>query len=248
MAATKAKSTIPASNHPFMTWTGNYQTKINGFIAGPNAPDGEPYFYPRAIKRWNSIVLPAIAALQAEWVPVSTKGTHNSGQTAQFTTDRKKFEKTILRPWNKEFVLYNSAFTVGNRSDIGVLPMVSTQRTSAAQTTEQLFASWKYLGGCVLEFHCSVLQDASKASVPEGKIVQFGYVLVDKAVTGTVQPAPPQSILDCPLQNTSTHALFNFGFGAQNSGKILYMFFRWFDIHNNERSGPWSALYTIQLV
>ena len=233
-------STIPTGNHPFMAWLGNYQTQIHGFITGGLAPDGYPYFYPRGIDRWNTKVTPAITVLQGDWLPVSTKGAHTSAQTKQFTTDKKNFLKNTLRPWNHEFVLYNSAFTVQNRAIIGILPVVSTLRTAAGASDEQLFASFKPIGSCVYEISCKTSHDAKHASCPDGKIVQMAYRVDNRAGAGQAQAAVPLSSADCSLQDVSTHALFTHDFGAANAGKILYVFFRWFDIHHHEKSGPWS--------
>ncbi len=241
------KSTIPSGNHPFMTWLANFLLQINGFMTGGNAPDGEPYFYNRARLRWNNIIVPAITALQAQWTPVSTHGTHTGAQITAFNNAKKLFLKNLLRPFNKEFVLYNSAFTVTNRGNIGILPVVSTLRTAAGMTVEQLFASWKSLGACVYEFHCKTVIDAHRAACPDGKIVQFGYLIANRVAVGAVQPAPPTNILECPMQGVSSHALFTYDFGAANAGKIAYVFFRWFDLHHPEKSGPWSALVTINL-
>ena len=248
MSTTKTHAgSIPASNHPFMTWWANYLLQINGFIAGPVAPDGFPYLEARAVSRWNAQVVPAGTALQTEWIPVSTKGTHTSAQTKQFETDKKKFLKNTLRPWNKSFVLYNPAFTVQHRATMGVLPVASSLRTASPLSTEQLFISWKSLGSCVYEFHCKTLIDAHRAACPEGKIVQYGYIMVNREVAPAVQAPAPLSVFDCPLQGISTHALFTHDFGAQNAGKIMYIFFRWFDAQHQEKSGPWGALVTISL-
>jgi hypothetical protein len=248
MTVTKSiKSSIPSGNHPFMAWLANYSLQIHGFITGGLAPDGYPYFYPRAIDRWNNKVTPAITVLQTDWLPVSTKGGHTSAQTKQFGTDKKTFLKNTLRPWNHEFVLYNSAFTVQNRSIIGVLPIADTLRTAAGVSSEQLFASFKPLGSCVYDVSCKTSHDAKHASTPEGKIVQMSYRIDARAASGQAQAAVPLSVLDCSLQDVNTHALFHKDFGAQNAGKILYIFFRWFDIHHPEKSGPWSILYTINL-
>jgi hypothetical protein len=245
--STNHPSTIPPANHAFMPWLGNYQTTIHGFIIGGLAPDGYPYFYPRAIDRFTNKVTPAITNLQTEWLPVSTKGGHTGAQAKQFTTDKKAFLKNILRPFNKEFVLYNSAFTVQNRAIIGILPVVSALRTAAGVSDEQVFASFRPLGSCVYEISCKTSHDAKHASCPDGKIVQMTFRIDNRAGAGQAQAAVPLSVLDCSLQDVSTHALFTHDFGAQNAGKILYVFFRWYDIHHHEKSGPWSILYTINL-
>ena len=144
-------------------------------------------------------------------------------------------------------MLYNSAFTVLHRATIGVLPVVSTLRTAAGLTVEQLFASWKSLGSCVYEWHCKNAEDAHRAACPDGKIVQFSYDIVARVAAGAVQPAAPLSAGNCPMQGISTHALFTKDFGAENGGKIMYIFFRWYDIHHEEKSGPWSVCITINL-
>ncbi|HEX7413822.1 MAG TPA: hypothetical protein VF411_07215, partial [Bacteroidia bacterium] len=126
MSNPKNDGIIPTSNKPLMIWLGNYQVQINGFMTGGMAPDGEPYFYNRAHLRWNNVVIPALTALQGQWVLVSVKGIHTSVQTKAFEKAKELFLKNIFRPFNKEFVLYNSAFTVTNRGNIGILPAVDT--------------------------------------------------------------------------------------------------------------------------
>lgn len=255
MAATKTnKSTIPTGNHPFMDWLGNFQTQITSLI-GVNAPDGEPYFYPRTVSRWNNFVNPGINALVTDWNKVKVKNNRNTGDVKQFNDERKKFTKTLFRPFNKEFVLFHSQLSVAQRSVIGVLPVHDETRTAASQTVNQLFASWKMLGSCVIEFHCRTAEDASKASTPEGKVVQMAYLIAPPLPADARQPSPvpiggavaPQSPGDCPRQDISTRALFRKDFGAANIGGKLFIFFRWFDIHHNEKSGPWSQLYTIAM-
>jgi hypothetical protein len=242
------EDSIPESNnHIFMPWLANYETQINTLINGGNAPDGQPYFYPRATTRWTGTVVPAITALQNEWTPVSVKGTHTSGQTKQFDTSKKLFLKNTFRPFNKEFVLYHSQLTVQNRAAIGILPVAKLTRTAPPLIVDQCFASFKSLGSCMYEIRCRSAEDASRASCPEGKIVQFAYNIVARVAVGAVQPAPSLSAADCPLQGVSSHAKFTYDFEAPNAGKIMYVFFRWFDLHHPEKSGPWGALMTINL-
>lgn len=241
------KESIPSKNQLFMPWLGNYAVQINSFIAGGNAPDGEPYFYRRGINRWNNLVMPAITELQGEWLPVSTRGNHTSGQTAQFTSHKNSFLKTVFRPFNKSYVMYNDIFTVVNRGNIGILPTVSSSRTSAGQTMEQLFAAIIPLSSCWYEIVCKTHTESGKAACPDGKIVQFACRIDDRVAVGQVQPPAPLSVVDCVLQGVSTHALFRKDFGFTNAGKIMYIFFRWFDLSHPEKSGPWSILYTINL-
>jgi hypothetical protein len=246
MSTVKTKS-IPTGNSPFMVWLANYLSQIAAFIAGPNAPDGFPYFSARGSNRFTTVVTPAITTLQGQWTPVSVHGTHTAVQTKAFEDAKKLFLKNTLRPWNKENVLYNSAFTVTNRGNIGVLPVVSTERSAAGLTTEQVFAAFKSLGACNYEISCKQQHDAKHAACPEGKIVQMCYIAVPRVAAGAVQPAPPSSVAATALQMVSSHALFHFDFGAANAGQILYAFFRWFDLKHPEKSGPWSILYTINL-
>jgi hypothetical protein len=242
----KTKSSIPTSNHPFMTWLANFLTQINTFITTGNAPDGFPYFSLRALNSWANKVVPAITDLQTKWTPVSTKGNHTTTQTTAFTNAKKLFLKNILRPWNKENVLYNSAFTVTNHSTLGTLP-VSTARTIGGQTLEQIIVSLTPKGSCTYLIGCKTSHDASKHSSPDGMIPQFSFDIVARVATGTAQPAPPVGPEDCPFQGVDTHALFPYDFGLANAGKIMYIFFRWFDVVHPEKSGPWCNCITINL-
>jgi hypothetical protein len=238
---------IPTNHHPFMTWLGNYLIQINGFISIGNAPDGYPYLHPRGVARWNAVVQPAIINLQGEWTPVSTKGNHTPTQGKQFTSDKELLLKTIFRPWNKSYVLYNDAFTVENRATIGILPVASSTRTASSLTMEMVFASLRPVGSCVYQIGCETVHESGRHSCPDNKIVQMSYSIVNRVAVGQAQPAPPLSPADCPMQGVSTHALFVKDFGLANAGKILYIYFRWFDLQHSEKSGPWSMLYTINL-
>ena len=129
---------IPTSNPKLMVFLGNYETQINGFMTGGLAPDGEPYFYNRAKLRWNNIVVPALAALQLQWTPVSIKRLHNPLQTEAFNIAKEEFLKDKFRPFNKEFVASNSAFTPTNRGTIGIQPVANTPHTAASDPNQKL--------------------------------------------------------------------------------------------------------------
>ncbi|MHB8258858.1 MAG: hypothetical protein ACYDCN_14255 [Bacteroidia bacterium] len=243
----KSKSSIPTGMHAFMIWLANYLTKITGFITGPNAPDGFPYFSARGSNRFTTVVTPAITDLQALYTPVSLHGNHTPTQTKAFTDAKKLFLKNTLRPWNKENVLYNTVFTVTHRGEIGVLPVESNTRTAAGQTLEQIIVSMTPKGSCLYEIGCKTAKDATKHSSPDGKIPQFSYYIVDRVGVGQVQPAPPKGPEDCPSQGVDTRALFPYDFGVRNIGKIMYIFFRWYDIHHPEKSGPWTTVKIVDL-
>jgi len=242
----KTKSSIPTSNHPFMTWLANFLAQINAFIATGNAPDGFPYFSLRALNSWANKVAPAITALQAEWTPVSTKGNHTATQTTAFTNAKKLFLKNTLRPWNKENVLYNTAFTITNHGTMGTLP-IATARVAAGTVLEQIIVSLTPKGSCTYLIGCKTSHDASKHSSPDGMIPQFSFDIVDRVAVGQVQPAPPADESDCPYQGVDTHALFPYDFKLANAGKIMYIFFRWFDVVHPEKSGPWCSCITVNL-
>jgi hypothetical protein len=230
-----------------MTWLANFLAQINAFITTGNAPDGFPYFSLRAINSWTTKVSPAIVALQAEWTPVSTKGNHTATQTKAFDSAKAAMLKNVLRPWNKENVLYNTAFTVTNRGTLGVLPVASSSRTVAGQTLEQIIVSMTPKGSCTYLIGCKTNHDATKHSGPDGMIPQFSFDIVDRVAVGQVQPAPPADESDCPYQGVDTHALFPYDFKLANAGKIMYIFFRWFDVVHPEKSGPWCSCITVNL-
>lgn len=136
----QTEKTIPTQNYLLMPWLANYKTEINGFMTGGNAPDGEPYFYNRAHLRWNNVVVPALNLLQGKWNPTWGKKVPNSPQGKAFTSAKKHFLTETLRPFNKEFVLYNSALTVENRTTIGVIPEVSKTKSGATILGDRLAA------------------------------------------------------------------------------------------------------------
>ncbi|HEX7412932.1 MAG TPA: hypothetical protein VF411_02720 [Bacteroidia bacterium] len=132
------EETIPTQNYLLMPWLANYETEITGFMTGGLAPDGEPYFYNRAHLRWNNVVVPALTALQGKWNPTWGKKVPSSPQGKAFTNAKEAFLKNTFRPFNKEFVLYNSALTVENRTTIGVIPAVSKTKSAATVLGDRL--------------------------------------------------------------------------------------------------------------
>ncbi|MBI3501207.1 MAG: hypothetical protein HY063_05375 [Bacteroidetes bacterium] len=254
MAATKkSKSTIPTKDAPFMDWLGNYQTQVQSLI-GNNAPDGEPWFYPRMVNRWNGVIVPKITALTADWNKVKVKNNRNTSDVKQFNDDKKKFLKETFRPFNKAYVLYHTELTVAQRTSIGILPVADATKTAASQTVQQCFATYKNLGSCVEEFHCTLEEHSTKGGTPQDKVVQMAFMFIANplaapSATPNPQPStPPATPRDCPRQDISTKALFRKDFSEFNmngTGGTLYIFFRWFDIHHNEKSGPWSIRYAI---
>ena len=64
-----------------------------------------------------------------------------------------------------------------------------------------------------------------------------------------VGTTPPASVNDPDLTpGLSTRAIFEIALGAENGGKRLYLFLRWFNTKHPELAGPWSDLQTTYLL
>lgn len=61
-------------------------------------------------------------------------------------------------------------------------------------------------------------------------------------------PVPESASTPGLIQGLSTRATFDLALGAQNGGKRLYLFLRWYNTKHPELAGPWSDLQSTFLL
>ncbi|HNW50421.1 MAG TPA: hypothetical protein PKH79_05020 [Prolixibacteraceae bacterium] len=100
---------------------------------------------------------------------------------------------------------------------------------------ELVVPSIQLIGGGMLAFKCRCASGEGASIIEGANCVQFRFK------TGTV---PPVSVEDETLKSDlSTKANFTLNAGGENSGKYLYIYFRWYNTRYPALAGPWSVLY-----
>lgn len=106
------------------------------------------------------------------------------------------------------------------------------------------------LGGGDFKFKCRTAADSSRASLAAGAdSVQLGYMVQEKS-SGPTPPAPADDNMPNPNQtgmtkDIFTKATFTFHAEAENVGKTMIVFARWFNTKHPELAGPWSAVRAV---
>ena len=115
----------------------------------------------------------------------------------------------------------------------------SARTTTAKPITEAVSAILETVGGGMIAVKCYNTESARPSIFSDSDCVQFAYI---------VGNTPPASVLASGLtQGLSSKASFTISTGADNGGKNLYIFFRWYNSRHPELAGPWCAMITIWL-
>jgi len=114
----------------------------------------------------------------------------------------------------------------------------STHTQRRSMVDESLVVSLQPVGGGDINVKCRTAHDAKRPSIPDGAdSVQFAYQVGGSA---------PVSADDAGLKvDLSSHAAFTMHLGSANSGKTLFIFFRWFNTKHPELASHWNAMQTI---
>nr|WP_319397603.1 hypothetical protein [uncultured Carboxylicivirga sp.] len=96
------------------------------------------------------------------------------------------------------------------------------------------------IGGGSLSIKSKNNHDERTAILKEANCVQYRYIISD---------TPPESVHDEALkQGLSTRATFVLETGANNAGKRIYLYFRWYHTSYQALAGPWSRVYSVLIV
>ncbi len=111
----------------------------------------------------------------------------------------------------------------------------ATRTIPTARLTDKVVADIQALGGGSFAIKAKSSSGSGTAIIEGADSVQCVYKI------GTT---PPVSADDDGMKtNLSTKASFSLDLGTENSGKTLYVYFRWFNTKHPELAGPWSTLY-----
>jgi phosphomannomutase len=101
---------------------------------------------------------------------------------------------------------------------------------------ERCFATAQTLGGGEMKISCRTDHDASRASKADhADSEQIAWIIAD---------APPANVNDVANKEIITKASFTLHLGAENAGRKLFFFSRWYNTKHPELAGPWSDLNT----
>lgn len=104
-------------------------------------------------------------------------------------------------------------------------------------------ASIQSEGRGLYEFSCKSTTDSSRASKVEGaNSVQFAYMISATALNPL--PTPDG---DTMIRDIATTAIFVKDFGAENQGRWLTIYFRWYNTIHPHLAGPWSAVQSLAI-
>ena len=104
------------------------------------------------------------------------------------------------------------------------------------------YALASLLGGAKIKFKCRTISDGKGAKLAEGAdTVEVAYIIGDK---DTKVPSADE----IEARKTFSKATFILSLGTLNSGKILYIYFRWTNSKHPDTASPWSDLQIIQIV
>jgi len=112
----------------------------------------------------------------------------------------------------------------------------TTRSSSVTQITEMVVPSIQLVGGGVLAVKCRCATGESASIIEGTDCVQYRYKV------GTTAPLSVEE--EGLKSDLSTRASFNLNVGAENTGKNLYIYFRWYNTKRPNLAGPWSPLST----
>ena len=150
--------------------------------------------------------------------------------------------------YNKSHKLLDriAASTSATTTDLNIFRIktsgVTKKATRTVSTTPveiSVSPAFVLVGGGVIKVKCKNNTDKGQHIVEGSDSVQYVYKIDDKA---------PEGADDSGLSSgLSTKASFSLSLGSSNSGKPLYIFFRWYNTKHPELAGPWTPLQTLSI-
>ena len=187
-------------------------------------------------------------AINTQWAPLFTKysdkkNTRTSGVRDQLILLRRKLidlDKSV------HFLDRIAASPVATPVDLDVFNIkkkalkVSLRTNVNTAITENVSPVLSAVGGGMVAVKCFT-PSSKRASILSGAdSVQYTYSISD--------PAPTSPLVEGLKQGVSSRASFTLATGAENSGKYIHIYFRWYNIRRPENAGPWCVLQTLLLL
>jgi hypothetical protein len=116
----------------------------------------------------------------------------------------------------------------------------SVHSTSVTPINENVTVTMQPLGGGLVLLKCYTVSGQYAHIFSDADCVQYAYTTGD---------TPPASVMETGLAfGLSSRASFNLSLGADQAGKKLFIYFRWYNTRHPELAGPWSALQNTVII
>ena len=205
---------------------------------------------------WTSSEMGQWTATVALWNPLYAKYSDKkasrtaviTGQLHTIIKNTAQLDKTIHL---LDRIASSSVVTAADMTTFHIKKGVLASAASHSHTalTDVVYSGFSALGGGDVQVKCRSAHDSKRPSITDGATcVQYTYLVAPVAVAPAVAVVPT-SPLDVSLtKESSTKASFILHAGADNSGKNLYVYFRWYNAKHPELAGPWSVLQTLLIL
>ncbi len=222
--------------------------KLNGYLVNTSAylATGNPT---------NGIRLGILLTEQTQWIAINTawaplyvkysdkKNTRTTSIKDQLLVLRQKLidlDRTV------RFLDRIAASPVVTPVDLDVFNIKNKMLKSTARMNvsiaiiENVAPVITAVGGGMFAVKCLTPNSKRAAVISGADSVQYCF---------GVGATPPESPMSDGLKfGISSRASFTIAAGAENSGKNMYVFFRWNNIKRPEMSGPWCTMQTLLVV
>lgn len=167
---------------------------------------------------------------------ITNRGTRSMSQVAAHRSGRQEYEK-YLRQFARQWITHNTAISPAQRVTAGVNPG-GKKRSQRPVITDQPFLMPSVQGGQRIKITCRMTHDSNRPNIPpNADAVELRYSI------GTEPAAPGQ----CTHMHLSTRAVFTLQFEGEQAGQRLYLFARWVNLKQQQRSGPYTNLRQLMI-
>jgi len=163
--------------------------------------------------------------------PAGKKGSRTPAQTLDMDEKRDVCE-THVRAFVKQWLAFNPAVTNPDKIDMG-LPVLDDERTAVPTPTTHVVVD--LIDSNEVKKHTIHFHD----ELSESKAKPFGVAYCQIKYSVAIDPPDSEDDANLIAQSTETPAIINFG--ATDSGKTAFYYFRW--VNTRGEVGPWSIRY-----
>lgn len=181
----------------------------------------------------------ALAVRRDEYEPLyhkaQNKGKRTMGDVLAHRYCRRTYEKEI-----RAFVRKYDGFIPDTGKSLIGLTIRDTEPSPRPAISDIPAPFLKPLGGGTIKVTCKRTTDQDRPSIHrDADAIECRYIFIPKG------EMPPKSWEDCSKIQTSKKARFYIDCGDKNSGHSFYGFFRWVNLTDPDRSGPWSKTRSV---
>jgi len=229
-----SNSRIPTSINPFNVYLNNTTNYLN---------EGEPKNAERLGVTDDELAL--LSGIKTRWTPLfglytDKSNTRTQAVTAQLQDLINEFYTLNQTKHLLDRIAASSEVTVVDLQMFNIKNGQSKHSVGVQPIQDVVITSIQLLGGGSVTFKCNAPGYSRPAIIDGADSIQVAFMI------GTT---PPESADDKGLRrDVTTKATFTLPLGSGNTGKYLYIYYRWYIVKHPELAGPWSALQTTLIV